>query len=286
MRQAVATHDAQVEAHRAVGDVLEVVRELLGPGHLARHAQLREAGDARAHHQPLPVLRDLARTAPRRTRGRIGRGPTMLMSPRSTFQSCGSSSSWAARSTRPEARELVRASRCVSSSPRYGPRRASASGSSVRNLSIVKIAPAAADARRRGRGRRGCPSASSASARERQQRRADDERAPASTTSSARRRVSTAAARSARAPSARSARQASRAGRSSRLERRAARARRWTVGRSSRAQDHVGEQRRIAPGDVPLADAASPARSRAGRSAAAGGPRGSGASSTPPSRPP
>ena len=51
--------DAQVQVHRAVGDVLEVVRELLGPRGLARHAQLREAGDARLDHQPLPVLRDL-----------------------------------------------------------------------------------------------------------------------------------------------------------------------------------------------------------------------------------
>src|SRR4051794_26455386 len=48
-----------VQVHRAVGDVLEVVRELLGPGVLARDAHLREAGHAGPHDQPLPVLRYL-----------------------------------------------------------------------------------------------------------------------------------------------------------------------------------------------------------------------------------
>src|SRR4051812_25894734 len=48
-----------VEVHRAVGDVLEVVRELLRPAVLARQAHLREAGHAGAHHEPLPVLRYL-----------------------------------------------------------------------------------------------------------------------------------------------------------------------------------------------------------------------------------
>ena len=73
--------------------------------------------------------------------GRIGRGPTMLMSPRTTFQSCGSSSRWAKRSTRPRRVTSV-CVRCVSSWPRYGPSRASASGVSVRNFSIVKMRPA------------------------------------------------------------------------------------------------------------------------------------------------
>src|SRR3954451_11339501 len=53
--------DLEVEAHAAVGDVLEVVGELLGPGHAPRQPQLREAGDARAHDQPLPVAGDVAR---------------------------------------------------------------------------------------------------------------------------------------------------------------------------------------------------------------------------------
>ena len=57
----VAADDLEVQAHAAVGDVLEVVGELLGPGHVARQPQLREAGDARAHDQPLPVAGDVAR---------------------------------------------------------------------------------------------------------------------------------------------------------------------------------------------------------------------------------
>src|SRR4051812_1853453 len=44
-----------VEAGRAVGDVLQVVGELLVPGHLAGEAQLREPGHARTDDQPLPV---------------------------------------------------------------------------------------------------------------------------------------------------------------------------------------------------------------------------------------
>src|SRR5919197_4715635 len=52
--------DAEVEAERAVGDPLEVVRELLGPAHLARKAQLREPRNAGPDHEPLPVGRDLA----------------------------------------------------------------------------------------------------------------------------------------------------------------------------------------------------------------------------------
>ena len=52
------------------------------------------------HDEALPVLRDLLAEL-LEERGRIGRGPTMLMSPRSTFHSCGSSSSLVARRTRP-----------------------------------------------------------------------------------------------------------------------------------------------------------------------------------------
>src|SRR6266550_2230237 len=48
-----------VEVRGSVGDVLEVVRELLRPAMLAREAHLREARHARSHHEPLPVLRDL-----------------------------------------------------------------------------------------------------------------------------------------------------------------------------------------------------------------------------------
>src|SRR5215208_1580315 len=52
-------HHAEVETRGTVRDVLEVVGQLLLPRHLARHPQLREAGHAGRHHEPLPVLRDL-----------------------------------------------------------------------------------------------------------------------------------------------------------------------------------------------------------------------------------
>ena len=85
-----------VERDRAVGDVLEVVGELLPPVISRRQPQLREAGDARAHDQPLPVGGDLLDSSSKKV-GRIGRGPTRLMSPRRTFHSCGSSSRWKKR---------------------------------------------------------------------------------------------------------------------------------------------------------------------------------------------
>ena len=50
---------AQVEAHRAVGDPLEVVRELLRHRRLVAAAHLREAGEPRADDEPLPVRRQL-----------------------------------------------------------------------------------------------------------------------------------------------------------------------------------------------------------------------------------
>src|SRR5919106_4138799 len=49
----------QVEADRAVGDVLEVVDQLVLPGILAGDPGLGEAGDARPDDEPLPVLRYL-----------------------------------------------------------------------------------------------------------------------------------------------------------------------------------------------------------------------------------
>src|SRR3954466_9142263 len=57
--RAARDHDAgglgaglEVRGRAAVGDVLEVVGELLGPGHAPRQPELGEAGDARAHDQP------------------------------------------------------------------------------------------------------------------------------------------------------------------------------------------------------------------------------------------
>src|SRR3954447_11833318 len=52
---------AQVERHRAVGDPLQVVRELLGHRRLVAAPHLREAGQTRADDKPLPVRRQLGR---------------------------------------------------------------------------------------------------------------------------------------------------------------------------------------------------------------------------------
>src|SRR5215213_10785449 len=53
--------DLEVQPQRAVGDVLEVVRELLRPRHLTGQAQLREPGDPGRDDQALPVGGDLLR---------------------------------------------------------------------------------------------------------------------------------------------------------------------------------------------------------------------------------
>src|SRR5689334_10751384 len=50
--------DRQVEADRAVGDVLEIVDELLRPGHLPREPQLGESRDPWPDDEPLPIARD------------------------------------------------------------------------------------------------------------------------------------------------------------------------------------------------------------------------------------
>ena len=52
---------AEVEAHRAVGDPLEVVRELLRHRRLVAAPHLREAGEAGADDEPLPVRGQLVR---------------------------------------------------------------------------------------------------------------------------------------------------------------------------------------------------------------------------------
>ena len=86
---------------RAVGDVLEVVGELLGPGHLARQPQLREAGDARADDEPLPVRGDVLRELLEEAAAGSGAGRRCSSRRAATFQSCGSSSSLVARRMRP-----------------------------------------------------------------------------------------------------------------------------------------------------------------------------------------
>src|SRR4051795_9601636 len=52
-------HHLEVQPHGAVGDVLEVVGELLRPRDLAGQAQLREARDPGRDHEALPVGGDL-----------------------------------------------------------------------------------------------------------------------------------------------------------------------------------------------------------------------------------
>ena len=52
---------AQVEPHRAVGDPLEVVRELLGHRGLVAAAHLREAGQPGPDDEPLPVAGQVGR---------------------------------------------------------------------------------------------------------------------------------------------------------------------------------------------------------------------------------
>src|ERR687895_2620192 len=50
---------AQIEPHRAIGDPLEIVRQLLGHRRLVAAADLREAGQAGTDDQSLPVRRQV-----------------------------------------------------------------------------------------------------------------------------------------------------------------------------------------------------------------------------------
>ena len=129
MRHASRAH-TQVEVHRAVGDVLEVVRELLGPRGLSRvmrsWAKPVMPGSTTRRCQYCGICSHSSS----KNAGRIGRGPTTLMSPRSTFHSCGSSSRCVKRRRAPRrvtslgaAGQLVaevRAEPCL----RVGPQRA------------------------------------------------------------------------------------------------------------------------------------------------------------------
>src|SRR5882672_1815498 len=55
-------HDrAYVELHRAIGDPLQVVRELLGHRRLVAPSHLCEASQAGTHDEPLPVRRQIVR---------------------------------------------------------------------------------------------------------------------------------------------------------------------------------------------------------------------------------
>ena len=72
---------------------------------------------ARAARRAAASTRAARGASSSKKRGRIGRGPTRLMSPRSTFKSCGISSSCVARSQRPSASSRL-ACGATSSSPR------------------------------------------------------------------------------------------------------------------------------------------------------------------------
>ena len=96
--------DEQVERERQVLDVEEVVLQLLHrvlDAGAVGVAHLRPAGEPGLHDVALAVERNLLRSASATNSGRSGRGPTRLMSPRRTFQSCGSSSSRVRRRNRP-----------------------------------------------------------------------------------------------------------------------------------------------------------------------------------------
>ena len=121
---------AQVQAHGAVGDPLDVVRELLRHRRLVAAAAPARSPSGRGARRAAASTRAAPLRARSKKRGRIGRGPTKLMSPRRTFQSCGSSSSCVAQPT-PDLRDLDCGSLDESRrgrGPGGSPRRASACG--------------------------------------------------------------------------------------------------------------------------------------------------------------
>ena len=96
--------DRQVETEGPVVQVRQIVAQLdVGLGRvLAR--DLREARQPRARRVAQRVPRDRSRANCSANSGRSGRGPTRLMSPRTTFQSCGISSMRAAAQRPPDRR--------------------------------------------------------------------------------------------------------------------------------------------------------------------------------------
>ena len=115
---------AQVEPTDRSASALEVVRELLRPRHVARHPQLGEPGEPGRTTSRCQYCGISSQSCSKKT-GRIGRGPTSDMSPRTTFHSCGSSSRCTVRSQRPTrvSSSLVRSSsaaRLVGAEPHLG----------------------------------------------------------------------------------------------------------------------------------------------------------------------
>jgi len=113
-------------------DVPEVELDPLGPGELRATVDLRPAGDPRLDVEPVPLaLVVLIHLVPH-----VGRGPISDISPRTTFQSCGSSSSEIRRSSAP--------TRVMRGSPRstaYPAPTVSAPTTIVRSLRSSKSTP-------------------------------------------------------------------------------------------------------------------------------------------------
>ena len=86
-------HQLQVDPEAAIADVENVVAQLVARVREVAAAELRQAGHARAAPRSAPRSSWISRIDVARNTGRIGRGPTMFMSPRTTFRSCGISSS-------------------------------------------------------------------------------------------------------------------------------------------------------------------------------------------------
>ena len=112
-------NDEQVECDRHVLDVEQVVLQLL---QRIVDTRRRSSGgpapnrSARPHDMALAVERNLRGSGSSTNSGRSGRGPTKLMSPISTFQSCGTSSSRVRRSKPTDGRD-ARIS-CAATRPR------------------------------------------------------------------------------------------------------------------------------------------------------------------------
>ena len=129
-------HDLEVEPQRPVLDVVEVVLDaLLDRGVAAPAVDLRPAGEAGLHLVAQHVLRDPLLELLDEERP-LGRGPTSVMSPRSTFQNCGSSSRLVRRRKRP-----IGVLRGSSSRAQIGPVALSASSNIERNFHILNDRP-------------------------------------------------------------------------------------------------------------------------------------------------
>ena len=132
--------DEEIERHRHVLDVEEVVLQLLHrvlDAGAVGVADLRPARSAPAARCAAGRRTGSPRVSCWTNSGRSGRGPTRLMSPLRMFQSCGSSSSRVRRRKRPTASRACRRR----SRPDRRRCRASASARIERNLWTVNTRP-------------------------------------------------------------------------------------------------------------------------------------------------